>query len=57
MKDKKSYPFPLIICVIVISNGLFKQFDSENLSFEKPWLALVYVITILIASYAIIKDN
>lgn len=44
------------IIVIIIGSALFKQFDFENLTFEKPALAVVYIATLVIAIYLIIKD-
>ena len=55
MESKKSInPFFVIIAVI-IGGSLYKQFDFENLTFEKPALAIVYSITLAATIYFLIK--
>lgn len=56
MSNKKGQPFPLIIIAIILGWSIFKQFDFESLKFEKPALAVVYIVTFLIAVYLITKN-
>jgi hypothetical protein len=56
MGSKKTPNFFAIIIVIIIGSALFKQFDFENLEFEKPVLALVYIVTLAFSIYFIIRD-
>ena len=41
MGNKKSLNFFFVIIAIILGRALFKQFDFENLKFEKPALAIV----------------
>jgi predicted ferric reductase len=57
MSNKKGQPFPLIIIAIVLGWTIFKQFDFENFKFEKPAMAVVYILTFLMTVYFIFKNN
>jgi len=57
MNNKKGFSFPLLIIAIVLGWTIFKQFDFENLKFEKPVLAVVYILTFLISVYLLIKNS
>ncbi|WP_285056512.1 hypothetical protein [Pedobacter ginsengisoli] len=56
MSNKKGQPFPFVIIVIVLGWAIFKQFDFENLKFEKPALTIVYVLTFLMSVYFLVKN-
>ena len=36
---------------------IFKQFDFEKFKFEKPAIAVVYILTFLMTVYFIFKPN
>lgn len=55
MENKKSLSFPLMVVVIILGVTLYKQFDFESLKFEKPALAVLYIIVFLAALYFLIK--
>ena len=57
MNNKKGLPFILIIIAIIIGSAIIKDFDFENLKFEKPALAVVYILTLLMCVYFIIKNS
>ena len=57
MNSKKGFSFPLLIIAIVLGWTIFKQFDFENFKFEKPVLAVVYILTFLISVYLLIKNS
>ena len=57
MSNKKEYSFPLIIIAVVLGWTIFKQFDFENMKFEKPAMAIVYSLTFLMTVYFIFKNN
>ncbi|MBK8080310.1 MAG: hypothetical protein IPK25_08540 [Saprospiraceae bacterium] len=57
MSLKKEYSFPLIIIAIVLGWTIFKQFDFENVKFEKPAMAVVYILTFLMTLYFIFKKE
>ena len=56
MEKKKEIPFGFMIIALILGIALYKAFDFENLSFEKPALAIVYIIGFLLSIIFIIKD-
>jgi membrane protein DedA with SNARE-associated domain len=57
MDKRTEYSFPLIIIAIVLGWTIFKQFDFENLKFEQPAMAVIYIITFLMTVYFIFKKD
>lgn len=57
MNNKKKIKFPLVIIAIVLGWTIVKQFDFENLKFEKPALAVIYILTFVMTVYIIFKKN
>jgi membrane protein DedA with SNARE-associated domain len=57
MNNKKRIQFPLVIIAIVLGWTIVKQFDFENLKFEKPALAVIYILTFVMTVYIIFKKN
>jgi predicted ferric reductase len=57
MNNKKGIPFPLLIIAIVLGWTIIKQFDFENLKFEKPAMAVIYILTFVMTVYMIFKNN
>lgn len=55
MENKKAPNFFLVIIAIILGQALFEQFDFENLKFEKPALAIVYIIVFVISIYLLVK--
>lgn len=55
MENKKGLPLIFIICAVIIGSALLKQFDFQTLKFEKPALAVVYIITFIACIFFIIK--
>jgi predicted ferric reductase len=47
----------LSILAVVIGVALFKQFDFETFRFEKPALAVVYLLTLMGLTYAVVKGR
>ena len=43
-ENKKGLSFVLMIPAIIIGVALYEQFDFENLKFEKPALAIVWLL-------------
>ncbi len=56
MKNKKTLNIFSVILIIIIGRALFRLFDLENLTFEKPALAIVYVLAIALSILFMIKD-
>ena len=44
MEKKKGLSIVLLIPTIIIGVALIKEFDFDNLKFDKPGLAIVYFI-------------
>lgn len=55
-KNKKTPNFFLIIIALILGHVLFKQFDFENLKFEKPALAILYIVVFVFSIYFLIRD-
>lgn len=45
MKNKKAPIFTLTIVAIIVGVALYRQFDFQTQTFEKPALAIVYAVT------------
>ena len=57
MSDKKRRIFPFGIIATVLGAAIFDQFDSETMSFEKPALAVVYILTFLMTVFFLSKKE
>lgn len=57
MKIKIVPNFFSIIIAIIVGGALVKEFDFENLKFENPVLAIVYIITFIICIGFMIKKS
>lgn len=57
MSNKKGQAFPFVIIAIVLGWTIYKQLDFENLKFEKPVLAVVYILTFLMSVYFLVKNS
>ncbi|WP_339653187.1 hypothetical protein [uncultured Maribacter sp.] len=57
MKYKIVPNFISVILVVLIGVALFKQIDFQNMTVEKPFLALVYLIGFLISIGFMIKKT
>jgi len=56
MSIKKGQSFLFLIIAIILGWTIFKQFDFENLKFEKPALATVYIVTFVMSVYFLVKN-
>ena len=57
MSNKKGLSFPLLIIAIVLGWTIYKQFNFENFKFEKPAIAVVYIIAFAIVVYLLVKKD
>jgi hypothetical protein len=57
MIKKKTPNFFLVVIAIILGQALYKQFDFENLKFEKPALAIVYTIVFVVSIYLLVKKD
>lgn len=51
MSNKKGLSIPFVIITLVIGAGIVDQIDCENYTFEKPALAVVYILTFLMSGF------
>ena len=56
MKNIKAPHFFFTIIAIILGVALFKQFDFENLKFDNPALAILYIIVFIFSIYGIVKN-
>jgi hypothetical protein len=56
MENKKGINFFFAIIAIILGSAIYKQFDFKNLKFEKPALAIVYIITFIACIFFLVKD-
>jgi len=57
MKYKIAPNFFFVIIAIILGVALFKQFDFQNLKFENPALAVVYIIVFIFSIGFMIKKS
>ncbi|MFZ4752887.1 MAG: hypothetical protein ACOYLG_06045 [Chitinophagaceae bacterium] len=56
MEQRKGLNFFFTIIAIIVGGSLIKEYDVEKRTFEKPLLALIYLLTFLFSVFIIIKD-
>lgn len=56
MENKKASSFVFAIIAIILGTTLYKQFDFEKLTFEKPALAALYIIVFLFSIFVLIRN-
>jgi membrane protein DedA with SNARE-associated domain len=52
----KAPNFLWTLVALILGVTLYRKFDFENLIFEQPTLAMVYIIIFIAAIFMIIKD-
>mgnify|MGYP000170963040 CR=1 FL=1 len=57
MKYKIVLNFFSIIIILIVGGALYKQFDFQNMTFEKPVLAVIYVIVVIFGIGFMIKKS
>ncbi|PWB23285.1 hypothetical protein [Flavobacterium sp. HTF] len=57
MENKKSLLFVFWVIAIILGVVLYKQFDFENLKFEKPALAIIYLVVFVFSVYYLVKNS
>lgn len=56
MKNIKLPNFFFTVIAIIVGAALYKQFDFDSLNFEKPALAILYIIVFIFSIYGIVKN-
>ena len=57
MENKQGTNFFFGIMATILGIALYKKFNFETLSFEKPALAALYIITFILSIYMLIRTN
>lgn len=57
MENKKIPSFAFGVIAVILGWTLFKHFDFEDLSFQKPLLDALYIIIFAFSIYALIKNS
>ncbi|MBZ4036993.1 hypothetical protein K6T82_19660 [Flavobacterium sp. 17A] len=57
MENNKPITFVFWIIAIILGVTIYKQFDFQTLKFEKPELAIIYIVVFLFSVYYIIKNS
>ncbi|WP_281635819.1 hypothetical protein [Flavobacterium marginilacus] len=57
MENKKIPSFAFAIVAIILGSALFKHFNFEDMSFQKPLLDALYLIIFVFSIYALIKSR
>ena len=55
MNNKKAPVFTLIIIVIIVGVALYKQINFATMTVEKPWLSVLYALTLVFALFSLIR--
>lgn len=56
MENKKGINIVFVIIAIILGAAIYKQFDFVNLKFEKPALAILYMLVFVCSVYFLVKD-
>ncbi|RYE25946.1 MAG: hypothetical protein EOP51_02245 [Sphingobacteriales bacterium] len=56
MEKKNAMTFTLSIVAIILGVALYKQFDFKTFKFDKPALAVVYLIAFIPSVYILIRN-
>lgn len=56
MENKKGLNVVFVIIAGILGSAIYKQFDFETYKFDKPALAVLYIIVLLASIYFLIKD-
>jgi hypothetical protein len=56
MNSKKS-SIALIIIAVILGGAIFRHFNFNTLTFEKPWLDALYIIVFISSLFLIFKKE
>ncbi|SKA01142.1 hypothetical protein SAMN04488132_10830 [Sediminibacterium ginsengisoli] len=57
MSNKKGLSLPFLIIAIVIGSAIYREFNFETYRFEKPALAVVYILTFVMCVYFMVRGR
>lgn len=55
-QSRKGINFFLAVIALILGSAIYRQFDFERLEFEKPALAVLYIVVFVAALVLIVKD-
>lgn len=56
MEQKKGANFFIIVMMIITGSKLYQHFNFHTLSFKKPWIDAIYLVTFLVMIVLIAKQ-
>ena len=56
MENKKAPIFTVLVVVLIVGSALYKQIDFKTMRVEKPALAILYTVTLLFATFVLVKN-
>ena len=56
MQNNKVPSFFFIVVALILGSALYKQFDFQQVTFEKPALAILYMVVFVFSLYGLIKN-
>ena len=56
MEHKKGINFFFAVVAIILGSALWKQFDFGTLKFQKPALAILYIVVFIAPVYLLITN-
>ncbi|MFK7953830.1 MAG: hypothetical protein AB8B73_13375 [Ekhidna sp.] len=55
MENKKTPNFFLLVIVTILGMAIYKEFDFQSFRFDKPALAVVYIIVFVVCLVLMIR--
>jgi len=56
MEKKNALTFTFSVIAIILGVTLYKQFDFKDLKFEKPWLAVLYILVFIFSVIVLLRN-
>ncbi len=53
--NNRKFSIPLIIIEVIIGGAIFRHFNFNTLTFEKPWLDSLYIVVFITLLFLIFK--
>lgn len=55
-QSTKSFNWLLVLILILMVNGLRKNFDVSSMTFQKPYLCALYGVVLVAGLYLLVRD-
>lgn len=52
---KKKLNLPMLLMFVIIGSAALRNFDFETMQFEKFWLGMLYIFTLLVILIVMVK--